>query len=33
MNQRKEFHIIDEGQIERIPDWMLETDGTSLKKV
>ncbi|CAF5151720.1 unnamed protein product [Rotaria sp. Silwood1] len=30
---KKRIQISDNGEIERIADWMLETDGTSLKKV
>ena len=30
---KKRIQISETGEIERIADWMLETDGTSLKKV
>ncbi|CAF3316832.1 unnamed protein product [Rotaria socialis] len=30
---KKRIQISENGEIERIADWMLETDGTSLKKV
>jgi hypothetical protein len=30
MNQKKRIQINDNGEIETVADWMLETDGTSL---